>query len=105
MTQETEIKPGPYRHYKGGLYWVTGLSVFEETGEWMVHYVGADSTCWTRRLSNFREMVMVDGVEVPRFARLSQIGWLELQYLQTVLQKHQNDAVKAVQFGTLEVLE
>jgi hypothetical protein len=104
MTQETEIKPGPYRHFKGGLYYVTGLSVFEETGEWLVHFVGTDGKPWTRRYSVFRELVTVDGVETPRFSRLSQIGWLDLHRLQTAVHKMHNDAINAVETGTPEMV-
>lgn len=78
MTQETDIKPGPYKHYKGGEYMVTNLSVFEETGEWMVHYYGTDGRSWCRRLSNFRSTVMVEGVEVKRFAPITGVGAISL---------------------------
>jgi len=42
MGQPLEVKPGVYRHYKGGLYVVTGCAVHHETRTPMVIYVSLE---------------------------------------------------------------
>lgn len=57
-----------YRHYKGGLYTVTGLSKHSETLEDMVEYFSdTHQTKWARPLSSWTKPVS-EGVE--RFALL-----------------------------------
>ncbi|MBM4418868.1 MAG: DUF1653 domain-containing protein [Chloroflexi bacterium] len=71
------LKPGRYRHFKGGLYEVVGVGRHSETLEEMVVYralydspeFGPDSL-WVRPRAMFLEMVTVDGLEVSRFAPL-----------------------------------
>ena len=64
-------EPGPYRHYKGGLYTVVCVGRHSETEEWLVAYrAEADGSFWIRPLAMWVERVVHDGVEVPRFARL-----------------------------------
>jgi len=68
--QET-LLPGKYRHYKGGNYQVIGTARHSETGEPLVVYRCLDDndSLWVRPLAMFAESVLVDGREVPRFAR------------------------------------
>jgi hypothetical protein len=64
-----ELKPGRYRHFKGGEYAVHGIATHSETGEQLVVYTplyGAGGM-WVRPLSMFLETVEHDGVAVPRF--------------------------------------
>lgn len=64
-----ELKPGRYRHFKGGEYTVHGVATHSETGEQLVVYTplyGAGGM-WVRPLSMFLETVEHDGVAVPRF--------------------------------------
>lgn len=72
MTTETqEIRPGRYRHYKGNFYQVLGVARHSETEEELVVYrcLYGDHSLWVRPLAMFTESVIVDGREVPRFAR------------------------------------
>ncbi len=63
------IKPGRYRHYKGGEYLVIDVARHSETEEWLVVYrtlYGARDL-WVRPLKMFTEQVTVDGESIPRF--------------------------------------
>ncbi len=63
------IKPGRYRHYKGGEYHVIDVARHSETEEWLVVYrtlYGAKDL-WVRPLSMFTEHVIIDGQSLPRF--------------------------------------
>ena len=64
-----ELKPGRYRHFKGGEYTVHGIATHSETGEQLVVYTPLYGTggMWVRPLSMFLETVEHDGVAVPRF--------------------------------------
>ncbi len=64
------MEPGAYRHYKGNLYEVLGVAGHSETGEQLVVYraLYGERGLWVRPLGMFRETVLVDGAEVPRFA-------------------------------------
>jgi hypothetical protein len=65
----SELKPGRYRHFKGGEYTVHGIATHSETGEQLVVYTplyGAGGM-WVRPLSMFLETVEHDGVAVLRF--------------------------------------
>ena len=65
----TMIKQGVYRHYKGKDYLVTGLAHHSETREPLVVYrcLYDDYSLWVRPLAMFTETVLIDGKEVPRF--------------------------------------
>jgi len=65
----TSLRPGIYRHYKGGTYRVLGTARHSETEEWMVIYQALQGSrgYWVRPLSMFEENVDVDGVLIPRF--------------------------------------
>lgn len=67
------VEPGRYRHYKGKEYEVLGVARHSETEEEMVVYrcLYGDFSLWVRPLAMFCELVRVDGVSVPRFARCS----------------------------------
>jgi hypothetical protein len=66
------VKPGKYRHYKGGEYEVLFLATHSETEETVVVYqpLYGDSGYWVRPLTMFVETVVVDGNEQPRFAAM-----------------------------------
>ncbi len=70
---ESEIRPGMYRHHKGHLVKVLGIAKHSETLEDLVVYdhMGTNelSDLWVRPLSMFKENVVVEGKEVPRFVR------------------------------------
>jgi hypothetical protein len=67
--QLSTILPGRYRHYKGKDYSVLGVARHSETGEELVVYRQeyGDRSLWVRPLEMFRETVMVEGQELPRF--------------------------------------
>lgn len=67
-----EIKPGRYRHFKGGEYEVLCLANHSETGEKMVVYraLYGKGEIWARPFSMWSEQVEKDGVLVPRFTYL-----------------------------------
>ena len=68
------VRPGIYRHYKGGLYRVLFLARHSETEEAMVVYQAlyGERGYWVRPLSLFLERVLVEGREVPRFEPLEE---------------------------------
>jgi hypothetical protein len=63
------IKPGTYRHYKGGIYRVILIARNPESLEEQVIYEGLTGT-WVRPMESFASQVEVDGDLVPRFERL-----------------------------------
>ena len=65
------ITPGTYRHYKGSLYEVIDVARHSETEEQLVVYraLYGERGLWVRSLAMFDEMVVVDGVERPRFEK------------------------------------
>lgn len=65
------MRPGRYRHFKGGEYEVLGTARHSETEEVLVVYrpAGAEDW-WVRPLAMFTETVERDGRTVPRFAPL-----------------------------------
>lgn len=64
-----EIRPGRYRHFKGGLYQVIGTALHSETREPMVVYraLYGDGGLWVRPASMWSELVERDGYSGPRF--------------------------------------
>lgn len=69
------IKPGRYRHYKGGEYEVLGIAKHSETEEDFVVYrqlYGAGGL-WIRPKEMFADMVVIDGRPVPRFEWLQDL--------------------------------
>ncbi len=62
------IKPGLYKHFKGGIYEVLGVAKHSETLEDLVVYRHLDNgELWVRPTAMFDEMVEVDGQLVKRF--------------------------------------
>ena len=68
---KTSLQPGRYRHYKGKCYEVIDVARHSETEELLVVYrcLYGDDSLWVRPLPMFLDMVVVDGVKIPRFAR------------------------------------
>lgn len=64
------ITAGKYRHYKGLCYQVFGVARHSETEEWLVSYrcLYGDFSHWVRPFDMFVGSLIVDGVELPRFA-------------------------------------
>lgn len=64
-----EVKPGVYRHYKGGLYEVYGVAVHTETEEEFVVYRSLYGTYRlnVRPKAMFLEDVEAGGYKGPRF--------------------------------------
>ncbi len=63
------IRPGRYRHFKGGEYEVIGVARHSETDEYLVVYrpLRGDEGLWVRPLTMFQEKVTLGGRSVPRF--------------------------------------
>ena len=76
MPKEPDLVMGMYRHYKGGLYRVTGMACHTETLEWHVVYESLERkesglpSVWIRPYAMFVETIVVNSEEIPRFARL-----------------------------------
>ena len=68
------IRPGLYKHYKGNLYQVLGLSRHSETLQEMVVYQAlyGGYGLWVRPLDLFTGTLEVDGQAVPRFTWVSE---------------------------------
>ena len=67
-----EIKPGKYRHFKGGEYEVIGLAAHSETEEEMVVYraLYGEGKLWVRPASMWNDIVERDGKCYQRFTRI-----------------------------------
>ncbi|HEY9254515.1 MAG TPA: DUF1653 domain-containing protein [Stenotrophomonas sp.] len=63
------LPAGRYRHFKGGLYEVTGVARSSETLAPMVVYraLYGEGGLWVRPLAMFVEEIDVDGKRQPRF--------------------------------------
>lgn len=75
MTEHSRIltdapEPGPYRHYKGGLYEVVATARHTETGEPLVVYRAGDEW-WCRPLASFTGWAQVNGGRIPRFKAIA----------------------------------
>jgi hypothetical protein len=68
------LRPGRYRHFKGGEYQVIDIALHSETGEEMVLYrpLYGESKLWVRPLYMFIEQVEKEGVKIPRFSFLEE---------------------------------
>lgn len=66
--REDGVQPGQrFRHFKGGLYEVTGTGVLERTCEPVVMYANVMGVTWVRYLGDFRGKVKQGEVYVDRF--------------------------------------
>lgn len=67
--ENSSLKIGKYRHYKGNEYEVLGVARHSETLEELVVYraLYGEHGLWVRPLAMFSETVTMDGKEVPRF--------------------------------------
>ena len=74
MSEQVDIQPGRYRHYKGRDYEVIGVALHSETEEPHVLYrpLYGEGRLWIRPLAMFVESVNVDGVVQPRFRLLPE---------------------------------
>ena len=70
-----EIRPGLYRHFKGGEYRVLFLARHSETEEWMVAYQAlyGERGIWVRPASMWNETVERDGVRRLRFEYIGEM--------------------------------
>ena len=73
-----DVPSGIYRHYKGKQYLVLGIARHSETEELMVVYVplyelpeNKGVKMSVRPLKMLSENVVIEGVEQPRFSRVS----------------------------------
>ena len=66
------VRPGRYRHFKGGQYQVLGTAQHSETREPMVVYraLYGEGGLWVRPAAMWNESVEQDGQRVPRFTRI-----------------------------------
>lgn len=66
---KSELTPGKYKHYKGGLYEVYGTATHSETSETLVVYrpLYGEGALWVRPLGMFKESVEHDGCVQSRF--------------------------------------
>lgn len=69
-----EIKPGKYRHFKGGEYEVLGMATHSETLEEMVVYraLYGSGSLWVRPAAMWAEIVTREGRSVPRFEYIGE---------------------------------
>ena len=68
MIDMEKIKPGVYRHFKGGIYEVVGVGRHSESLEDMVIYRNRESgEFWVRPASMWNETVEFQGEKVFRF--------------------------------------
>ena len=67
-----EIRPGRYRHFKGGEYQVLGMAKHSETLEPMVVYraLYGEGGLWVRPAAMWNETVERDGQTFRRFTYL-----------------------------------
>ena len=65
----SELRPGRYRHFKGGEYRLLCLARHSETQEWMVVYQAlyGEEGLWVRPAEMWTEQVAREGYSGPRF--------------------------------------
>ena len=69
-----QLKPGKYRHFKGGEYELLGIATHSETMEPMVVYraLYGEGGLWVRPATMWTEIVERDGKRQPRFTYLGE---------------------------------
>ncbi len=67
--ENSALKFGKYRHYKGNEYEVVGIARHSETLEELAVYraLYGKHDLWVRPLKMFKEKVEIEGKKVPRF--------------------------------------
>lgn len=68
----SQLRPGRWRHFKGGEYQLLELARHSETGETMVVYraLYGEGGLWVRPAAMWLETVERDGYRGPRFVRI-----------------------------------
>lgn len=71
---EQNLKPGIYRHYKGGEYELIGIVTHSETLEKMVLYraLYGEKGFWVRPAHMWSETVEKDGIFMRRFTYIGE---------------------------------
>lgn len=71
----TQIRPGRYRHFKGGEYEVLYMARHSETEEAMVVYraLYGDGGIWVRPAAMWNETVERNGQAIPRFTYIGEV--------------------------------
>ena len=66
------IETGKYKHYKGNEYEVIDVAIHSESLEEMVVYrpLYGEGKLWVRPLNMFKEKVLINGEEIPRFKKV-----------------------------------
>ena len=74
MDFQYNIKPGPYRHFKGNEFEVLGMAHHSETEEELVVYrtLYGDHDLWVRPAAMWCETEERDGKVQPRFAYIGE---------------------------------
>lgn len=69
-----QLKPGKYRHFKGGEYELLGLATHSETMEPMVVYKAlyGEGGLWVRPAAMWTETVHKGEYHGPRFQRIDE---------------------------------
>ena len=69
---EEDVRPGRYRHFKGGEYEVLFTATHSETGELYVVYraLYGEQKVWIRPASMWNEKVERDGKRFLRFVKI-----------------------------------
>jgi hypothetical protein len=69
----SSLKPGLYRHYKGGFYKVIEVATHSENEQQLVIYQAlyGDMGYWARPLQMFTELVEHQGTQQARFSYCS----------------------------------
>lgn len=69
-----ELKPGKYRHFKGGEYMLLGVARHSETGELLAVYraLYGQGGLWVRPAAMWNETVERDGCRGPRFTYIGE---------------------------------
>ena len=68
------MKPGLFRHFKGGIYLVHGVVTHTETSETFVHYQEyPNGELWIKPLDLwYKEVILEDGSRPVRYRRISK---------------------------------
>jgi molecular chaperone GrpE (heat shock protein) len=109
------IKPGIYKHYKGGEYKVLNEVKNSETKEAEIVYqdISDESKLWVRPKTMFLEEVEIDGETKPRFEFIKELeedNWehqykLALADYQNLLKKTAADKTEFAKYAISDLLE